>query len=207
MARIILPFMTEGAETKRAVFAEIANQLRAHPKEARLAASLAKHFKDTTAVSLQRASHLAYRLYVLEQPGLSLQVCQLLNDNTFKNNYNLWTWVELTLALEWKLRAQLGQEPRAHACAAAIRATYELGDGGAQAQRLRTLGFVLAGGLLYDDQIAEAERVKDTQAATSYRMAQLGRLLFMQALGGSTAIPVAELEQQLVLQLHKLRSV
>jgi hypothetical protein len=102
-------------EAKREVFAAIATQMANQPKVSRLATSLSKNFKSTASDPLERAKNLAYLLYVHEQTALCLQVCQLLNDITFKNNYNLWTWVKLTLALEWKLRLDAGQPVQAQA--------------------------------------------------------------------------------------------
>jgi hypothetical protein len=121
--KISLFSMEVPIEAKRTVFAAVASHMSGQPKVARLATSLAKNFKSTASDALERAKNLAYLLYVHEQPALSLLVCQLLNDIAFKNNYNLWTWVELTLALEWKLRVDAGQPMQAQACANTIRDT------------------------------------------------------------------------------------
>lgn len=172
----------------------------------RLAAGLAKNFKPTVADSLERTKNLAYQLYVLDKPGLCLQVCQLLNDLTFDRNYNIWTWVELTLALEWKLQTQNGQVAQAQKCAATIRSTYELGDAIERAQKAKALEYQVNGGLLYDVQITKAEQADDFTSERSYRMIQLGALVYIQALGGSITLPVQELERQLTFQLSKLRN-
>lgn len=193
-------------EVKRQVLATVASQVADHPKTARLANALAKNFKPTVVNSLERTKNLAYQLYVLDRPDLCLQVCQLLNDLVFTNNYNIWTWVELTLALEWKLQLQAGELTQAQRCAAILRSTYELGDIVAQAQGAKNLAWRVNGGLLYDAQIAQAEQRGDTTAEKSYRQTQLGALLCIQALGGSATLPLPELERQLVFQLAKLRS-
>ena len=192
-------------ETKRGVFTVIAAQMANRPKVARLATSLAKNFKPTASDPLERAKNLAYLLYVHEQPALCLQVCQILNDIAFKNNYNLWTWVELTLALEWKLRVDAGQYVQAEVCANTIRDTYQTGSETEQLRKTTTLEWRLKGGLLYDTQIAEAQQSSDKTGEKNLRMIQLGALLYIEALGGSSTLPVSELERQFAFNLTKLR--
>ncbi len=192
-------------EAKRIVFAAIAAQMAEIPKVARLATSLAKNFKPTASNPLERAKNLAYLLYVHEHPDLCLQVCQLLNDITFKGNYNLWTWVELTLALEWKLRMNIGQQVLAQACVNAIRATYQIGSETEQSQKIATLGYRLTGSLLRDAEIAKAQQSGDKMGEKNWRMLQLGEIMFTEALGGSSTLPVSELEQQFAVNLAKQR--
>ncbi|MBJ6145928.1 DUF6707 family protein [Hymenobacter sp. BT559] len=193
-------------EAKRKVFAAIAAQMGNIPKVARLATSLAKSFKPTASDPLERAKNLAYLLYVHEQPDLCLQACQLLNDIAFQNNYNLWTWVELTLALEWKLRIDAGQPMQAQACATTILETFQIGSETERLQKSAALKRRLTGSLLCDTQIAEAQRNGDKTAEKNWRMLQLGALLFIEALGGSSTLPVSELELQFAFNLAKLRS-
>jgi hypothetical protein len=198
--------MTAVVEVKRQVLATVASQVTDYPKTARLANALANNFKSTVVDSLERTKNLAYQLYVQDRPDLCLQVCQLLNDLIFTHNYNIWTWVELTLALEWKLQTQAGELIQAQRCAAILRSTYELSDPVAQAQGAKNLAWRINGGLRYDDQIAQAVQRGDTTAEKSYRQLQLGALLCIQALGGSATLPLPELERQLVFQLAKLRN-
>lgn len=198
-------FMEAPIEAKREVFAVVATQMTNRPKVARLASSLAKNFKPTASDPLERAKNLAYLLYVHEQPALCLQVCQLLNDITFKSNYNLWTWVELTLALEWKLRMDAGQPMQAQACANSIRDTYQTGSETERLQKTATLDRRLTGSLLYDTEIAKAQQSGDKTGEKNWRMIQLGALLFLEALGGSSTLPVSKLEQQFAFNLAKLR--
>lgn len=192
-------------EAKREVFAAIATQMAEQPKVARLANSLAKNFKPTASDPLERAKNLAYLLYVHEQPALCMQVCQLLNDIIFKNNYNLWTWIELTLALEWKLRVDAGQQKLAQACVSTIRDTYQTGSENERLQKTAALEYRLMGSLLYDIEIAKALQSGDKMGEKNWRMIQLGALLFLEALGGSSTLPVLELEQQFAFNLAKLR--
>jgi hypothetical protein len=198
--------MTAVVEVKRQVLPTVASQVTDYPKTARLANALANNFKSTVVDSLERTKNLAYQLYVQDRSDLCLQVCQLLNDLIFTHNYNIWTWVALTLALEWKLQTQAGELIQAQRCAAILRSTYELSDPVAQAQGAKNLAWRINGGLRYDDQIAQAVQRGDTTAEKSYRQLQLGALLCIQALGGSATLPLPELERQLVFQLAKLRN-
>ena len=192
-------------EVKRKVFAAIATQMANRPKVARLANSLAKNFKPTASDPLERAKNLAYLLYVHEQPALCLQVCQILNDITFKSNYNLWTWIELTLALEWKLRVDAGQAAQAQTCVNTIRDTYQTGSETERLRKVATLKQLLTGSLLYDTEIVKAQQSGDKTAEKNWRMIQLGALLFIEALGGSSILPASELEQQFAFNLVQLR--
>ena len=190
------------ATAKRAVLATVAQAVPERKKVARLAASLAKNFKPTVAESLRRTNELAYMLYVHERPDLALQMCGLLNDIPFRNDYNLWTWVEATLALEWKLRTLAGETARAQACVDAIRATFDTGDESDTILLERRLG----GSLFYNEKITEAEKENNTSLERVFRLVQLNELIFIQSLGGSEALPVPELERQIDFQLAKLRA-
>ncbi|UYZ60650.1 DUF6707 family protein [Hymenobacter latericus] len=193
---------TEQIEAKRKVLAEVASQLSNHPQLARLASSLAKNFKPTVADALRRTQLLAYWLYVSEQPVLALQVCQLLNDIPFENDFNRWTWIELTLALECQLHSEVGNMAQAQNCATAILAPYEAAFPASR----RTLAGRLHGSLLREKEISTAELYADATAATNFRLSQLGELLLIRALGGLEAVPVAEVDQQLRSTLNKLRA-
>ena len=94
----------------------------------------------------------------------------------------------------------------AHACVAALQAPNAVGDAALQRSKAVALTTRLAGGLLNDDALAEAERVGDRASATTYRLLQLGELLFVQAQGGSAALPGTELEQRVTAHLTTLRT-
>lgn len=187
------------------IFASIAAAVPGHKKLARSATSLAKSFKPTVAESLRRTSDLAYWLYVYERPDLALQACGLLNDLPFKNDYNLWTWVEATLALEWKLRTLAGEAARAQACAEAIRATYQLGNELERTTKARVLERRLKGNELYDERIQQAEQESDKPLEESLRLIQLKELLFLQALRSPSDADRSDLERQADVQLSTLR--
>jgi hypothetical protein len=206
VARILhLCQMSKTLDDKRNVLASVATSLQRYPRLMRLATSLAQRFKPTVAATLEHTQKLAYWLYVYEQPALCLQVCQLLNDLEFEQDYNRWTWVELTLVLEWKLQLEAGHLVAAQACVEALQATYAVGDLSMQQINARALKNRLSGALLKDAEIAEAELFADKTTAMAYRLAQLGELLFIQCQEGFTELPLSELEQQITRQLIKLR--
>lgn len=193
-------------ESKRKVLAEIADRVPEHKQLARSAASLAKNFKPTTADSLRRTKDLAYWLFVYDKLEESLAICKLLNNIKFSNDYNIWTWVEMTLALEWKLRTIAEQPEAAQHCTDEILSTYTTGSQDERTTNSQVLERRLNGSLLYDSRIAEAEQDKDPSSERNFRLLQIGQLLFIQALGGSKALPVPELERQVDFQLAKLRA-
>lgn len=123
-------------------------------------------------------------------------MCGLLNDIPFKNDYNLWTWVEATLA---------GESARAQACAEAIRATYQVGNELERTTKARVLERRLKGNGLYDERIKQAEQESDKPLEESLRLIQLKELLFLQAVRSSLDADRSELERQADFQLSKLR--
>ena len=198
--------MTQTLEGKRQKLAVVASHLAAHPRLLRLATSLAKGFKPTVAASLQRAQQLAYWLYVYEHRDLCLQVCRLLNDVPFEQDYNRWTWVELTLALEWKLRSEAGEGAAAQACLAIMQAAAAQGEPSMQRIKAAAMQHRLSGVFLRSQEIAEAERCGDRASARTYRFLKLGELLFLQAHGGSDKFHMNALDQEATAQLTALRA-
>ncbi|MBC6698745.1 DUF6707 family protein [Hymenobacter puniceus] len=194
-------------DEKRNVLASISTSIPAYPRLVRLAVSLAERFKPSVAATLERTKVLAYWLYVYELPEICLQVCRLLNDLEFKQDYNQWTWVELTLALEWKLRIEAGQMAAAQMCVEKLQATNSVGNPFMQQIKVGALSRRLAGGLLRDVEIEQAELFGDSATATAYRLIELGEILFIQAQGGSADLSVTELEQRFAADLTKLRAV
>lgn len=199
--------MSTSLDDKRNVLASVATSVHAYPRLVRLATSLAKRFKPTVAETLQRTADLAYWLYVHEQPKLCLRVCQLLNDLEFEQDYNRWTWVESSLALEWKLRVEAGQMEAAQVCVEMLQATHSIGNSFVQDINAAALKRRLSGALLRDVEIAQAELAGDSAGVTAYRLIELKEILFIQAQGGSANLSITELEQRFVAHLAKLRSI
>lgn len=163
------------------IFQTIADQPTGIKKVDKLAASLAKNFKPTQAGSLEKANDLAFWLFIHGKNELARRVCESLGSIPFDDNYNLWTWVELALALDAKLASKSEAKQRVDA----IRAPLALGDEMHRTIKARALSRRLDGDLLQFEAIAEAQQDNDKKSELDYRFAHLKELVYIEVLGGS----------------------
>jgi len=62
-----------------------------------LASSLLKKFSFNDKNDLEKLNELGFWLYIKGHASLSLEVCKIINNEKFKNNFELWSWIELLL--------------------------------------------------------------------------------------------------------------
>jgi hypothetical protein len=191
-------------EASAKLFQEISSQPLGIKKIDKLAASLAKSFKPTVASSLEKVNDLAFWLFVYEKNELSLRACRLLSVVPFNDNYNLWTWIETALALESKLLRLANDQAEAEQCLSKIRAPFMIGDEMHQAIKSRALTRRLSGELLQDDAITQAQDEGELDVANEYRFAHLKELVYIQALGGSDQLSVADIEDGIQATVREL---
>jgi hypothetical protein len=183
----------------------VASQPTGSQRLDRLAQTVARNFKPTVASALAKANDLAYWLYLRNQPERALLVCQQFDAIAFANNYHLWSWVELALALEARILREQDQPQRAAQVVDKIRGTYATGDPALQRIKAQALARRLNGDLLPFDQITQSEADGDARAANEYRFAAWKELVFVGELGGSTRWPGPAIEQVLAEHRPKLR--
>jgi hypothetical protein len=146
--------------------------------------------------SLESAMRLAYWLFVFGKEGEALEVCRFMGTYEFSGNFNLWSWVEFTLALQSRIVRQRGQDDESAQCL----------------RRIRSAGFVearLAGSLLDDRfvQIDKAVVAKDKTGEREWSLTALLELCVLTELGGSDTRPAAALEQDFQRIAARLRAI
>ena len=88
----------------------------------------AKNFKFTRAQSLDNSMRLAYWLYVFEKDDEAMEVCEFLSRFEFSGNFNLWSWIELSLALEARLLRARNENAAAVKCVERILSAGFVGE-------------------------------------------------------------------------------
>ena len=166
---------------------------------ARVKNRAAKNFRWTSMRPLENAMYLAYWSYVFDRNEDALQVCEFLSLFQFSGNYNLWTWIEHSLALEARLLRSSNKHQEAADCVARIRAA----------------GFVetrLDGSLLtgkdrnINDAVADGNKTRERD----WRVLLMIELCVLIELGGSQQLPIGQLEYRLqenLVQLQRLVDV
>jgi len=149
---------------------------------AKAKAKVAKGFAWTKTACLFEAVHLAHLLHLFGRDDESLEICAALGEYQFSGGYQLWSAVEKALALQARLLTARGETAAAEECV----------------RRMREAGFVedrLEGSMLdRNGAIPEAMKDGDRRWETSARLGLAGELAFIQALGGSAALPPDRLD-------------
>lgn len=187
------------------VLQKVVSQPLGSKKLDKLAKSTAKNFKLSTQNSLEKANNLAYWLYIYDQKELSLAVCQLLSTVEFADNYNIWTWIETALALEARLLKENKENNLAEKCIERIKEPVNLGDEPVRLAKNKALARRINGELLQFNKIEQAEEENDKQLEIDYRLVQLKELILVNELGGSQVMPLTILEENIELNIKKLR--
>ena len=154
----------------------------------------AKNFKWTVSCSLENSMYLDYYSYVFDRRDDALEVCQFLSQFQFAGDFQLWGWVEHTLALQSRLLRFSGRPQEAAECVS----------------RIWDAGFVetrLSGSLLgtrnLDIAISDGRKIGER----NHRAVRLLDLCTVIELGGSKELPVTTLEvlfQENLTRLQKL---
>jgi hypothetical protein len=150
---------------------------------ARMKSRAANNFKWTVSRSLEDAMYLAYWCHVFGRDEEALEVCEFLSAFEFAGNYNLWSWIEGSLALHARLLRGRDDPKAAVACT----------------QRIRAAGFVegrLSGSLLnnYQRNIGAAVNEQDKPRERDWRAVLAKELCTIIELGGSQTLPVQKAE-------------
>ncbi|MBB6273840.1 hypothetical protein HDF26_004313 [Pedobacter cryoconitis] len=178
----------------------------------RTAISLYTKYKPTAAKELERASRFAFDLYFKNYQKESLEVCEILEEENFTGNYNLWTWIESALFLKcwilWNSDKQNNEEIIKNIIHT-INSAVEFGNDQLKKKiSLNARDRRLNGGLLYDDRIEIAIKEGDREFELLWRTGQFKELLFIYFLGGSTEFPKErawkELEENEAIIKHEI---
>jgi hypothetical protein len=154
----------------------------------------ATKFSRKKQASLENAMRLAYWLFVSGKDDETLEVCRFLGAYEFAGNFNLWSWIEYTLALQSRILRLRGEE----------------GESAESLRRIRAAGFVpsrLTGSLL-DDKLKRVHSTAsegDKTGERDWSLLALLELCVLIELGGSETWPVTALEEELQQVVARLR--
>lgn len=144
--------------------------------------------------SLEQMTRLAFWLHHFGRDEDALEVATFLAQYEFSGNHNLWSWIELALALRCRLLRQIGRQDKA----------------GESVQRIRDAGFVasrLKGVLLKDREIDRAVARSDRRAERDWRENQALELCWLIEMGGSRSLPVESLESRYLENQQRLQEL
>ncbi len=161
----------------------------------------AKNFSFTKSSSLQNAADLAFWLYLFGREDEALEVCEFLGECDFTGRYDLWGWIEESLALQSRILRHWKKKTQAEKCLDRIR------EVGFESMRLK--GGLLVGedgtaGFL--DQIQYCLDESDATGVRAWRLGAIKELCWMIELGGSKKWSVQKAEKELQSQFAELRS-
>ena len=154
----------------------------------------AKDFKWAVSRSLENSMYLAYYSYVFGRRNDALEVCKFLSQFQFTDDFQLWGWVERTLALQSRILRLFGRTQEAAECVS----------------RIWEAGFVetrLSGSLLgtrnLDIAISDGRKTSERD----HRAVRLTELCAVIELGGSEELPVDTLEVWFQENLTRLQEL
>lgn len=155
-----------------------------------------KNFSWNSSASLQNTSNFAYWLYIFGKEANSLTVCEFLSEFQFTGDFNLWTWIEHSLALQSRLYRKSGKMNESSNCI----------------NKILSAGFIenrLDGLFVYDREKRLQESIveKDNWAVRELTFLLLIELCLLVELGGSPKLSVNILEDKLSKNLKSLREI
>jgi hypothetical protein len=153
-----------------------------------------KNFDFNSMECLENAMILAYWLYVFKKDGEAMEICGFLEQMKFSGKYDLWSFLENTLALHSRILQEKGSPEESKKCI----------------NRINAAGFVkerLDGTQRYNQDIQNAARDGNKTEEKKFRLLDLTELCFMKELGGSKFFPAEKLEQLIQNSITNLRKL
>ena len=141
-----------------------------------------KKFSFKAVNDLSNLFELAEWLYIYDYTDFALRVCQLVNEQIFKNNFNIWSPIEQLLILETRILRESGQVDLSRHILNKVLAVMNPHEDAIK----RRLSF----DWLNDDEITHF----DPKRANVWRLVDLSSLFFIRELGegesDNNSIPV-----------------
>ena len=179
------------------------NHLESVKPLARAKRQAAKDFKWTRRFSLQKATALAYWLYIFERRSEAMEVCRFLAQARFTDGTKVSAWIEGSLALYARLLRSQEQPTEALVCMERIRKVIEQTYSSGVPQ-LRLNGTFLRD---YETNVAIGVRDKRKSSERIFRLSALRECCTLIELGGSVALPVDVLEEHVKEHITRLREI
>lgn len=170
-----------------------------HKFLSRLKKRASKNFKLTKSSSLENAFVLAYWLYVFGRDDEALEVCRFLGQVEFAGNFNIWSWVEKTLALQSRIVRLRGNKEESRRCVERIETACVV--------EARLKGSLLDGENGRRDCVRLATESGDKTDERDCRHLLLSELTYVIEVGRPSWMAVRKLENEYSENLVRLREI
>jgi hypothetical protein len=172
------------------IFEKIASDLSQKKNVITLSKGLLKNFSLNSKNDLESLKNLAFWLYIYNKKEDSIEICSIVKDYEFNNNFDLWTWIEYITALYSRLLREFNDIESSKIYSDKILQTY--------ANDKKLLNRLLSGKGLYDEKIQLYEAENDIKNANIWRFLQFNKLCLIRELGGSDILPIDILEHKMM---------
>ena len=154
-----------------------------------LANKLVKQLRMTSKNDLENLTNLCYWLYIYDQKDRTVSLCKIVDRIPFENDYDIWTWVEITTMLHMRILREQNKIEEIEKYIPRIMQSYE-----GKEKLLRRLQ---NGSLLCDDRIKFFEEKNDEKGANAWRFSQIRALCKVRELGGSETYPIEIVDKEI----------
>ena len=165
-----------------------------------LASRLSKRFRLTNSADLGILIELSYIHYALDETDAALQLADLISPIEFANNFDIWTWVEVGLALQSAIYRGTDRNELSKKCFEKIFYVYEQGS----PTNKKVFNRNLNGALLKYGEIANA---KTKKAEYEWRMYQLQTLTLIREMGGGEEFTIERADNEILENKEKLKTL
>ena len=175
----------------------------------KVANELSERFNVLDCIILQKCTRMAYVLYLLEHMDLALQITSTVENVTFTDNYNTWTWIEHLLVLKSRIECINGNTSFRNKLQTVIAPTI-LNTGDDLQQKINRSVFdrMLHGeGLLKDAAIEVQQAIENNNILDEFHSRFMYNLYLCEHLeyGGSEIFPVAKAESLILSNQVRLK--
>ena len=175
----------------------------------KVANELSERFNVLDCITLQKCTRMAYVLYLLEHTDMALQITSTVENVTFPNNYNIWTWIEHLLVLKSRIECINGNTSFRNKLQTVIAPTI-LNTGDDLQQKINRSVFdrMLHGeGVLKDAALEVQQAIENNNILDEFysRFVYNLYLCELSEYGGSETFPVAKAESLILSNQVRLK--
>ena len=175
----------------------------------KVANELSERFNVLDCITLQKCTRMAYVLYLLEHKDMALQITSTVENVTFPNNYNIWTWIEHLLVLKSRIECINGNTSFRNKLQTVIAPTI-LNTGDDLQQKINRSVFdrMLHGeGVLKDAALEVQQAIENNNILDEFYSRFVYNLYLCQLseYGGSETFPVAKAESLILSNQVRLK--
>ena len=171
------------------IFETIVSDKTQKKKVISFAKKLAKKYSLKSEKDLENLTNLCYWLYIYDQKDKARSICEIVDDVPFKNDFNIWTWVEVITALLMRILREQGDIEKIGEYRQRLTKSYE--------EDAELLHEVLNGSLLFNQKIKDCTDEGDLKGADAWNFLQVSQLCLMRELGGNETYPIETLDKEI----------